>query len=120
MIPDPPHRKQVRRYDDPGDLHELTFSCHKRMPLLTNNLWRQMLDTRTALLGKPAVARINQNSDSQSDLPASGSQAGAWEPGRNQASQESVTAGKIASATVVASRFLSAYTICAAHVTIKI
>ncbi len=43
MTPDQPHRKRVRHYDDPGDLHELTFSCYKRMPLLTNDLWQEML-----------------------------------------------------------------------------
>ena len=43
MTPDQPHRKRVRHYNDPGDLHELTFSCYKRMPLLTNDLWREML-----------------------------------------------------------------------------
>ena len=38
-----PHRKKVRHYDDPAHCHELTFSCYKRWPLLTNNLWRGML-----------------------------------------------------------------------------
>jgi putative transposase len=37
------HRKQVRHYHDPGDLHELTFSCYQRRPLLTNDLWRRHL-----------------------------------------------------------------------------
>src|SRR6185436_1963509 len=27
----------------PGDLHELTFSCYKRQPLLTNDKWREEL-----------------------------------------------------------------------------
>lgn len=35
-----PHRKRVRHYHEPGDIHELTFSCYRRMPLLTNNAWR--------------------------------------------------------------------------------
>jgi putative transposase len=35
-----PHRKQLRRYHTPGDLHELTFSCYHRIPLLTNDAWR--------------------------------------------------------------------------------
>lgn len=39
------HRKTVRHYDEPGHCHELTFSCYQRMPLLTNNLWREMLGT---------------------------------------------------------------------------
>ena len=37
------HRKQIRHFHEPGDLHELTFSCHSRMPLLTNDAWREML-----------------------------------------------------------------------------
>ena len=37
------HRKQVRHVHEPGDLHELTFSCYQRRPLLTNDLWRQDL-----------------------------------------------------------------------------
>ena len=35
-----PHRKRIKRYHEPGDLHELTFSCHGRLPLLTNDHWR--------------------------------------------------------------------------------
>ena len=38
-----PHRKLVKHYHEPGDLHELTFSCYHRLPLLTNDLWRQWL-----------------------------------------------------------------------------
>ena len=38
-----PHRKLVKHYHEPGDLHELTFSCFKRQPLLTNDAWRQQL-----------------------------------------------------------------------------
>jgi putative transposase len=34
------HRKLLRRYHATGDLHELTFSCYRRLPLLTNNAWR--------------------------------------------------------------------------------
>ena len=37
------HRRRVRHYHDPGDLHELTFSCHDRLPLLTNDRWRDLL-----------------------------------------------------------------------------
>jgi putative transposase len=37
------HRKRVRHYDEPGHFHELTFSCYRRMPLLTNDTWRAML-----------------------------------------------------------------------------
>jgi putative transposase len=35
-----PHRKKLRRYHTPGDLHELTFSCFHRISLLTNDPWR--------------------------------------------------------------------------------
>jgi putative transposase len=36
-----PHRKTVKHCHRPGDLHELTFSCYRRMPLLTNDDWRR-------------------------------------------------------------------------------
>src|SRR6476619_3600322 len=38
-----PHRKKIRHFHEPGDVHELTFSCYRRLPLLTNNCWRTML-----------------------------------------------------------------------------
>ncbi|HUT89267.1 MAG TPA: transposase [Thermoguttaceae bacterium] len=38
-----PHRKLVKHYDEPGHFHELTFSCYQRVPLLTNDTWREML-----------------------------------------------------------------------------
>ena len=38
-----PHRKRVRHYEEPGSFHELTFSCYRGMPLLTNNRWQGML-----------------------------------------------------------------------------
>ena len=37
------HRKTIKHFHEPGDAHELTFSCYRRMPLLTNNTWREML-----------------------------------------------------------------------------
>ena len=37
------HRKRVKHYHEPGDLHELTFSCYRRMKLLSNDRWRTML-----------------------------------------------------------------------------
>jgi hypothetical protein len=37
------HRKPVRRCHEPCDCHELTFSCNRRMPLLTNHVWRRLL-----------------------------------------------------------------------------
>jgi putative transposase len=33
----------VKHYHEPGDLHELTFSCYGRQPLLTNDEWRRYL-----------------------------------------------------------------------------
>jgi putative transposase len=38
-----PHRKLVKHYHEPGDFHELTFSCYRRMKLLTNDTWRGYL-----------------------------------------------------------------------------
>lgn len=37
------YRKKVRHFHEPGDLHELTFSCFRRRPLLINDLWRELL-----------------------------------------------------------------------------
>jgi putative transposase len=33
-------RKRIKHYHEPGDLHELTFSCYRQHPLLTNDDWR--------------------------------------------------------------------------------
>ncbi len=33
----------VKHYEEPGHVRELTFSCYLRMPLLTNDTWREML-----------------------------------------------------------------------------
>lgn len=33
----------MKHYHQPGDVHELTFSCYQRKPLLTNNTWRGYL-----------------------------------------------------------------------------
>jgi putative transposase len=35
--------KTIRRFHTPGDCHELTFSCFRQMPLLTNDSWRELL-----------------------------------------------------------------------------
>lgn len=43
MKPPPGHRKRIRHYHEPGHIHELTFSCYQRWPLLTNDVWRGML-----------------------------------------------------------------------------
>ncbi len=37
------HRKTVKHYESERGMHELTFSCYRRMPLLTNDLWRASL-----------------------------------------------------------------------------
>ena len=37
------HRKTIKHFHQPGDLHELTFSCYRRLPLLTNDSWRSKL-----------------------------------------------------------------------------
>ena len=42
-MPPTPHRKRVRHYDLPGHCHELTFSCYRRYPLLTNDDWLEQL-----------------------------------------------------------------------------
>jgi putative transposase len=43
MRPAERHRKTIKHYHEPGDLHELTFSCYRRLPLLTNDGWRTHL-----------------------------------------------------------------------------
>jgi len=37
------HRKTVKHYEQVRAVHELTFSCYRQMPLLTKDVWRQML-----------------------------------------------------------------------------
>ena len=37
------HRKRIPHFNEPGDCRELTFSCYHRMPLLTNDVWRELL-----------------------------------------------------------------------------
>ena len=39
------HRKTVRHYHEPGNLHELTFSCYRRLPLLNGDHVRGLLCT---------------------------------------------------------------------------
>ena len=43
MVRETPHRKRVKHYHLPGEFHELTFSCYRRLPLMTNNDWRKWL-----------------------------------------------------------------------------
>ena len=37
-------RKTIRPFHEPGELHELTFSCDRWMPLLTHDGWREKLN----------------------------------------------------------------------------
>ena len=37
------HWKTIRHFHDIVHLHELTFSCYQRIPLLTNDTWRKKL-----------------------------------------------------------------------------
>lgn len=37
------HRKIVRHVHEPGRLHKLTFPYYRRLPLLTNDPWRERL-----------------------------------------------------------------------------
>ena len=37
------HRKTVQHFNLPGHAHLLTFSCYRRMPLLTRDTWRVTL-----------------------------------------------------------------------------
>jgi len=37
------HRKRVKHYHEPGDIHELTFSCYGRRPLLNTDSRRREL-----------------------------------------------------------------------------
>jgi putative transposase len=43
MEPNEPHRKRNKKYDTPGHARFLTFSCYRRLPLLTNDVFRQWL-----------------------------------------------------------------------------
>ena len=52
------HRKQIRHYDEPGHFHELTFSCYRRMPLLTNDVWRAILSASIDRALKGNVFRL--------------------------------------------------------------
>ncbi|MGV3606285.1 MAG: REP-associated tyrosine transposase [Planctomycetaceae bacterium] len=37
------HRKTIKHIHEAGHIHELTFSCYGRKPLLTNDVWRGLL-----------------------------------------------------------------------------
>ena len=53
-----PHRKLIKHYHDPGDLHELTFSCYRRQPLLTNDTWRLQLARCIDSAGKELAIQL--------------------------------------------------------------
>ncbi len=38
-----PQRKRIKHIHEPGHLHELTFSCYRHLPLLTNDAWCGLL-----------------------------------------------------------------------------
>jgi putative transposase len=58
----PRHRKRVKHFHEPGDVHELTFSCYRRLQLLTNNAWRgylaRAIDDACAELGCTLAAFV--------------------------------------------------------------
>lgn len=43
MCAQQPHRKRIKHFHVAGHFHELTFSCYRRKPLLTNDAWREQL-----------------------------------------------------------------------------
>jgi putative transposase len=53
-----PYRKLIKHYHDPGDVHELTFSCYQRRPLLTNDTWRAELSHSIDLAGEEFQMRL--------------------------------------------------------------
>jgi len=52
------HRKTVRHFHETGHLHELTFSCYRRMPLLTNDVWREKLARCVEAAGKETAFEL--------------------------------------------------------------
>ena len=44
------HRKKLRRYDEPGHAHFLTFSCYHRLPLLSKERSRLWSMSRSRLI----------------------------------------------------------------------
>lgn len=46
------HRRQIKHFHEPGHLHEFTFSCYKRKPLLINNSWKSELSKTIEQAGK--------------------------------------------------------------------
>ena len=52
------NRKTVRHFHEAGDLHELTFSCYLRMPLLTNDTWREKLARCIDIAGEKTATEL--------------------------------------------------------------
>ena len=52
------HRKKVKHVHEPGHLHELTFSCYRRLPLLTNDDWRRRLSVSIDAAGQEVNMRL--------------------------------------------------------------
>jgi putative transposase len=52
------HRKTVRHFHEPGHLHELTFSCYCRLPLLSNDSWREKLARCIEAAGKETAMEL--------------------------------------------------------------
>jgi putative transposase len=54
--------KTIKHYHEPGDLHELTFSCYRQIKLLTNDAWRRCLASSIDAAGEqfrcPLVAFV--------------------------------------------------------------
>ena len=42
-MPTQPHQKTIKHWDEPGHVHELTFSCYQRRPLLSTDPIRNEL-----------------------------------------------------------------------------
>jgi len=58
MAASSPHRKKVKHFHETGHLHELTFSCYRRMPLLTNDDWRRRLARCLDVAGQEESIRL--------------------------------------------------------------
>ncbi len=52
------HRKTVRHFHEAGHLHEFTFSCYHRMPLLSNDTWRERLARCVEAAGKETAIEL--------------------------------------------------------------
>ena len=54
-----PKRKTIKHQHEAGDFHELTFSCYRKMRLLTNDAWRGLLsDSIHAACGEHQIELI--------------------------------------------------------------